>query len=209
MRLCLAALLLSFAIASPAAALDIQVKDLRAAGQNDATVRTTLDVRGVVPDRFKRIIDNGNVLHLRVQAELWETRPVWDRLVYPAATRIFRIGRASRGVTIADSAGPATTYPDVPEALSVSVDLGDRGRVTAAEKYYLHVIATVGTIADREADEAGDAVFGKEADANGLSSFGRLLFRTAVKVSDYMQSVTTELKGKKVAGSEILRRPAP
>src|SRR5207248_612255 len=85
--------------------------------------------------------------------------------------------------------------------LAVSVDLGDRIRLEAAEKYYLHVVATVGTIADREADEAGDAVFGKESDANGLSSFGRLLFRTAVKVSDYMQSVTTEIKGTVIAAS--------
>jgi hypothetical protein len=206
MRRCLIALLLWLAIASRAAALDIQIKDLRTAGPNDAIVRTTLDVRGVVPDRFKHIIETGNVLHLRVQAELWETRPVWDRLVYPAATRIFRIGRGSRGVTIADSAGPTTSRAEVPEPMAVSVDLGDRSRLAAAEKYYLHVVATIGTIADREADEAGDAVFGKEADANGLTSFGRLLFRTAVKVSDYMQSVTTEIKGKKIAGAEILKR---
>ena len=45
------------------------------------------------------------------------------------------------------------------------VDLGDTARLTAAERYYVHVIATLGTLAEREVDEVGDAVFGRESES--------------------------------------------
>src|SRR6266508_4412131 len=77
-----------------AAALDVQITDIQASA---AVVRTTIELRDIVPDRFKKIVDDGRVLHLRVQAELWESRPVWDRLVYPAIVRVFRLGRGTSG----------------------------------------------------------------------------------------------------------------
>ena len=192
-----------FLAASRALALEVQVKDLRAVA---ATVRATVEVRDVVPDRFKKMLETGNVLHLRLQTELWESRPVWDRLVYPAITRVFRLARAASGgdVSIAD-AGSSASYPTVPNPLPIVVDLGNRDRVTASQKYYVHVVATLGTLAEREVDAAGDAVFGRESEANGLGSLGRLLFRTVLQVSDYMQSVTSETKSRKMSGAELLR----
>jgi hypothetical protein len=189
--------------ASRALALDVQVTDLRAVA---ATVRATVEVRDVVPDRFKKMLETGNVLHLRLQTELWESRPVWDRLVFPAITRVFRLARAASGgdVSIAD-AGSSASYPTVPNPLQILVDLGNRDRVTASQKYYVHVVATLGTLAEREVDAAGDAVFGREAEANGLGSFGRMVFRTALKISDYMQSVSGETRSRKMSGAEILR----
>jgi hypothetical protein len=189
--------------ASRALALDVQVTDLRAVA---ATVRATVEVRDVVPDRFKKMLEAGNVLHLRLQTELWESRPVWDRLVFPAITRVFRLARAASGgdVSIAD-AGSSASYPTVPNPLQILVDLGNRDRVTASQKYYVHVVATLGTLAEREVDAAGDAVFGREAEANGLGSFGRMVFRTALKISDYMQSVSGETRSRKMSGAEILR----
>jgi hypothetical protein len=153
------------------------------------------------------MLETGSVLHLRLQTELWESRPVWDRLVYPAITRVFRLARAASGgdVSISDSAGSSASYPAVPNPLAILVELGNRDRVTASQKYYVHVIATLGTLAEREVDAAGDAVFGREAEANGLGSFGRMVFRTALKISDYMQSVSGETKSRKLLGSEILR----
>jgi hypothetical protein len=193
-----------FLAASRALALEVQVKDLRAVA---ATVRATVEVRDVVPDRFRKMLETGNVLHLRLQTELWESRPVWDRLVYPAMTRVFRLARSASGgeVSISDNAGSSASYPAVPNPLQVLVDLGNRDRVSASQKFYIHVIATLGTLAEREVDAAGDAVFGREAEANGLGSFGRMVFRTALKISDYMQSVSSETRSRKMSGSELLR----
>lgn len=187
-----------------AAELDVQVKDVSTPA---ASVRTTIELRDLLPDRFTKMIDEGRVLHLRVQAELWQSRPVWDRLVYPAIVRMFRLGRAPSGreLAITDPDGTAKTYPAMPKAVPVVVDLGDRNRVDAAEKYYVHVVATLGTLAEREADEVGDAVFGPESESSSLGSLGRLVLRTAMKVGDYLQSVSAEAKSRKLAGRDILR----
>ena len=213
MRRALGAIALVLTLASPAAAataeLDVQVKDVLTPA---SAVRTTIELRDIVPDRFRRMMmDDGRVLHLRVQAELWESRPIWDRLVYPAIVRVFRLGRtpAGRNVAITDPDGAARTFPAVPTTMPVIVDLGDRSRVTVTEKYYVHVIATLGTLAETEADEVGDAVFGSEGETNSLGALGRLAVKTAMKVSDYLQSVTAEARSRKLAGAEILRRPTP
>ena len=185
-------------------ALDVEVKDVHT---SSATVRTTIAVRDVIPDRFKKVIDRGGQLHLRLQAELWESRPVWDRLVYPAIIRMLRVSHraAAREITVDDSAGPSATYGVLPNPMEVTLDLGNRDRVATAEQYYVHVVATIGTLAEREVDDVGDAVFGKESDANALSSLGRMVFRTALKISDYLQSVSADAKSRKIPGSEIIR----
>jgi hypothetical protein len=202
------AIALVLALAAQAAAeLDVQVKDVKTPA---SAVRTTIELRDILPDRFKKMMmDDGRVLHLRVQAELWESRPIWDRLVYPAIVRVFRLGRApaGRNVAITDPDGAAVSYPAMPSTMPVVVDLGDRNRVTLTEKYYVHVVATLGTLAETEADEVGDAVFGNESETGSLSALGRLAVKTAMKVSDYLQSVTAEARSRKLAGAEILRRP--
>jgi hypothetical protein len=192
-------------MAAPSAAeFDVQVKDVHAPA---SAVRTTIELHDIVPDRFKKLIDDGRVLHLRVQAELWESRPIWDRLVYPAMVRVFRLGRTAQGrnIAVTDPEGAATNLPSLPGAMPVVVDLGDRNRVEVSEKYYVHVVATLGTLAEREVDELGDAVFGPESESNGLGQLGRLVVKTAVRVSDYLQSVSAEAKSRKVAGADILK----
>src|SRR5207302_2674577 len=123
------------------APLDVNVKEVRAPA---SAVRTTIEVKDLVPDRFRKVIDGGGLLHLRLQGELWESRPVWDRLVYPAIVRVIQITRDTV---------PASPMP-------MTLDLGNADRVAASGRYYVHVIATLGTLAEREADEVGDAVFG-------------------------------------------------
>jgi hypothetical protein len=186
------------------APLDVNVKEVHAPA---ADVRTMIEVRDLVPDRFRKVIDSGGLLHLRVQAELWESRPVWDRLVYPAIVRMFRVGRrpSTREITIDESSGSTASYPAVPNPLQLILDLGARDRVATAQQYYVHVIATIGTLAERDVDEVGDAVFGRESETNALGSFGRLVFRTALKVSDYLQSVSADARSRKLAGAEIIR----
>ena len=200
----LAVLLCVLLAARPAAALDVQIKDLRGLA---SAVTATIELQDLVPDRFKKTLDEGGVLHMRVQAELWESRPVWDRLVYPAIVRVLRFRRASiDGLSVTDPNGAATTYAAAPRSLPVVVDLGDAGRITPAQRYYVHVIATLGTLAEREVDEVGDAVFGRSSEANGLGSLGRLMFRTVLQINDYLQSVSAEAKSRRTAGAEILKR---
>jgi len=189
--------------AHPAAAFDVQVKDVHAQAQ---TVRATIEIRDVVPDRFKRVLDDGGPLHLRVQAELWESRPVWDQLVYPAIIHIFRVAQraATRDVAVDDANG-TTAYPAVPNPMAIQLDLGSQGRIVNDRRYYLRVIATLGTVAERDVDDAEDAVFGRASDPNSLGGLGRMLFRTAMKVGDYLQSVSAETKSRKLAGAEITK----
>ena len=197
-------LLLSVALrAEPAAALEVQVKELRAPV---SIVTATIELRDLLPDRFTKTLDEGGILHLRVQAELWESRPVWDRLVYPAIVRVFRFRRSSgNSLSITDPSGSATTFAAAPSAMPVRLELGNTNRVTASGQYFVHVIATIGTLAEREVDEVGDAVFGRESETNSLGSLGRLVFRTVLKVSDYLQSVSAEVKGRRTSGQDILR----
>jgi len=195
-------------LAAPARALDVQVKDVRAA---PAGVQTSIELRDVIPDRFRHVIDEGGVLHVRVQTELWESRPVWDRLVYPAMIRMFRLVRtaAGRDVALLDADGVLVPLAGRPansgESVPIVMDLGDRGRVSTDSRYYVHVIATVGTLAEREVDEAGDAVFGRPGESNGLGSLGRLVLRTALQASSYLQSITAETKSRRVAGRDIIQ----
>jgi hypothetical protein len=191
-------------LAAPASALDIIIKDVRTPA---AAVTANLEVRDIVPDRFKRLIDEGGVLHLRVETEVWESRPVWDRLVYPAIVRVFRLGRTSsrREFAVSDSGGTTQTYPAPPNPLPVVIEMGSSTRITAAASYYVHTVATLGTLAETEPEDVGDAVFGRESEVNGLGALGRRLFRTVIKVSDYLQSVTAEATTKKTQGSDILK----
>lgn len=172
--------------AAPAAALEIHIKGVkRVAG----AVQASIELRDVVPERFKKVLEENGALHLRLQAELWESRPVWDRLVYPAILRVVRM-----------------THDLAPTApLPMTVDLGQTDRIVATGSYYVHVIATLGTLADRDADRVGDAVFGRESESNSLGSLGRLVFRTALQIGDYLQSVSAEAKSRKWSGVEITR----
>ena len=200
----LAALICFLLAARPVAALDVLIKDVRGPA---SAVTATIELLDLVPDRFKKTLDEGGVLHLRVQAELWESRPVWDRLVYPAIVRVLRFRRASSdGLSVTDPNGSATTYATSPRSLPVVLDLGDARRITPAERYYVHIIATLGTLAEREVDEVGDAVFGRPSEANGLGSLGRLMFRTVLQISDYLQSVSAEGRSGTLPGREILER---
>jgi len=191
----IATMLCALALSAPATALEVRVKDVRAPA---ASVGASIELRDVLPDRFKRLLDEGGVLHLRLQTELWESRPVWDRLVYPAMVRVLRFARAASGreITVTDSAGAAASYATVPDPLSVDVQIGQRDRLVKTERYYVHVVATLGTVADRDIDDVNDALFGRPNESNGLGSLGRMVFRKMIEISDYLQSVTAETKSK-------------
>src|SRR5438105_8917840 len=188
---------------APASALDVEVKGVRTVG---AAVTTAIELRDVIPDRFKKPLIEGGVLHLRVQAELWEARPVWDRLVYPVIVRVFRFTQgAGATLSMTDATGAVTTTQEAPRSMPVDVALGDPPRVNPAGRYYVHIVATRGALADRHADRVADAVVGSPSEANSLGALGRLVFRTALQISDYLQSVTAQTKSRRLAGAEIIR----
>jgi len=197
---CALALTMTVSAAGP---LDVRVRELRAPAD---TVSATVELRDVLPERFRKLVEDGGVLHLRVQTELWQRRPTWDRLVYPAIVRVFRFTRgAGRNLSMTDPGGVVTTTQEAPREMPIDVALGDPSRVTASARYYVHVVATLGTLAEREVDDVGDAVFGRPSDTNSLGSLGRLVFRTVLQISDYLQSVTAETKSRKLAGGDIIR----
>jgi hypothetical protein len=173
-------------VAARASALDVRVREVKT---GSSTLHASIDVKDLVPERFKRVLEDNGVLHLRLQAELWEVRPVWDRLVYPAIVRVVQLTRDARP----------------PDPMPVTLDIGDAKRIATSGRYYLHVIATMGTLADRDADDVGDAVFGRPSETNSLGSLGRLIIRTALRVEDYLQSVSAETRSKKISGSDLLK----
>src|SRR3954469_13580485 len=122
MKLAAAFCVLLASATAAAAPLEVQIKDLRGPA---SAVTTTIELRDIVPDRFTKTLDQGGVLHLRIQAELWESRPVWDRLVYPAIVRVLRLRRSSSdALSVTDASGVATTYATRPKSLPVVLDVG-------------------------------------------------------------------------------------
>ena len=200
----LAAAFVMTAPGSPASALDVALK---AVHTPTSLVGATIDVRDPLPERFKRLVEDGGVLYLRVQTELWESRPVWDRLVYPAIIRVFRLARglSGGGISIADSVGTTSFYPAMPNPMSLTIELGQRSRIAASARYYVRIMATAGTVAERDADDVGDVVFGRQSESTSLGSLGRMIFRTVIKVSDYLQSVSADTTSRRISGSDLLK----
>ena len=195
-------------LATPAVAgpLDVRVKDLHAPA---AIVSATVELRDVLPDRFRHVMDEGGVLHLQIQTELWESRRPWDRLVYPSTSQVLRLSRTQPGkdFAITSAAGTVSTYAALPNPMPVTVDIGGADRLKPEERYYVHTVATLGMLAEREPDESSDALFGRDSERGTLGSLGRLVFRRALQISDYLHSVTAEATTGKLQGRQILRAP--
>jgi len=194
----------ALSIATEAAALGVDVKDLRVAA---ADVTASVELRDVLPERFRQTVDQGGVVHLRIHAEVWEKRPVWDRLVYPSVVRVFRLARTPSGREFAvyEPEGGFTLHPGVPNPLRLSVRVGSADRLTTAARYYAKVIATLGTLAEHEITDAGAAVFGRPEESSGLGAFGRTIFQKVLEISDYLQSVSAQGVSRNIAGGQILK----
>src|SRR5262249_39305991 len=183
-------------------ALETHVSEIRSVGP---TVRASLEMRQVFSDKFKQILQSGGALHVRVQAELWEDRPLWDRLVRPALVTVFKIVRdpTSSELSISDAFGKVFSVAAFPEALPLQTDVVPADAVPDNSRYYLRLVTTVGTIAEKEVEETGNAVFGKDEGNLSLGKVGKFLFHTVLQVSDYLQSVTAEAKSRMFRGREL------
>ena len=85
------------------------------------------------------------------------------------------------------------------------IRVGSPDRLASAARYYAKVIATIGTLAEREIEDAGDAVFGRPDESTGLEAFGRLVFKKVLEISDYLQSVSAQGISRNIAGGQILK----
>ena len=195
-------LIASMAGAAPASALEARVSEVRAVGPK---VRAALDLRDVFPEKFRQILQSGGSLHMRVQAELWEDRPVWDRLVRPAIVTVFRIVRdpATAKIAISDAFGQVLSVAEYPDVVPLRVDVAPADAVSDGSRYYLRLIATVGTIAERDIEDTGEAVFGRDEGTVSLVKVGKFLFHTVLQVSDYLQSISSEVRSRVFQGREL------
>jgi hypothetical protein len=187
-------------------AMDARLVEIRAIGP---TVRATVDLRDVFSQKFREILAAGGALHVRIQMELWEDRPVWDRLVQPAIVTVFRIVRdpATSQIAVSDAVGLVQTWAAPPDPMSLRVDVAPASAVADDARYYLRAVATVGTIAEKDIAHAGDAVFGQDDGSVSLGRMGRMIFNAVLQATDYLQSVTAEAGSGKLTGRQVKSPP--
>jgi hypothetical protein len=202
----LRAVLLSAALAMvaalPVSAMEAKLTELRVAG---GSIKASLEFRDLFPAKFQAVLEQGAAIHLRLQIEIWEDRPVWDKLAQPAVVTVFRIAlnSSTRLVTVADRYGELSRQPAWQEPLTLRTDLGRADALSDGARYYVRVLATLGTIAERETAQAGNAVFGDDDSSVSLAAMGKMLFHAVLQVNDYLQSVSSETRTRDITGRDV------
>ena len=146
--------------------------ELRVAGGH---LRASIEIKEMFPEKLRAVLEQRGAIHLRLQIELWQHRPVWDKQPQPAVLAVFRIvlDPATRLVQVADQYGEVSRQPAWQEPLVLRLDLGRGDVLSDTGRYYIRTQATLGTIAEREATQAADAVFGPDEGSVTLGSMGR------------------------------------
>ena len=65
------------------------------------------------------------------------------------------------------------------------------------------MLATLGTIAEKETERASNAVFGDDDSAVSMAAMGKMLFHAVLQVNDYLQSVSSDIRTRDVTGRDI------
>jgi hypothetical protein len=195
-------LLITLLVAAPASALQARITELRVAG---GIVRASIEIREMFPDKFREVLESGGAIHLRLQLELWEDRAIWDKLAAPALISVFRLilDPSTRQISVADQYGETARFSPWQQPLTLRLDLGRADALSDGGRYYVRTQGTLGTIAEREATDAGDAVFGSDEGGVTIGAVGRLLFHTVLQVTDYLQSVSSDSRTRGVSGREV------
>ena len=195
-------LLFALAHATPAFALEAKLIELRVAG---GSLFAALELRDLFPAKFQTILEDGAAIHLRLQLELWEDRPVWDKLATPAVVSVFRmvLDPQTRAVRVADQYGEVSRQPAWQEPLSLRVDLGRPESLADGARYYVRALATLGTIAEKESAAASSVVFGDDDSAVSIAAMGKILFRAVLTVNEYLQSVSSDTRSRELTGREL------
>jgi hypothetical protein len=198
----LVVLLALAAQASPAFALETKLIELRAAG---GSLFAALELRDLFPAKFQAVLQDGAAIHLRLQIELWEDRPVWDKLAHPAVIAVFRLvlDPQTKEVKVADQYGEVSRQPAWQEPLSLRVDLGRADTLADGARYYIRALATLGTIAEKESAKASSVVFGDDDSSVSIAAMGKILFHAVLQVNEYLQSVSSDTRSRELTGREI------
>jgi len=193
---------LGLGLAAPATALDARVTEIRIAG---GSLFAAVELRDIFPAKFQSVLEGGGAIHLRLQVELWENRPVWDKQAQPAAVSVFRmiLERDSRQVKVSDRYGEVSAQPAWQEPLSLRIDLGRADALSEKAQYYVRVLTTLGTLAERESATASNVVFGDDDSAVSLAAMGKMLFNAVLQANEYLQSVSAETRTRDLAGREL------
>jgi hypothetical protein len=164
-----------------------------------------LELRDLLRDKFLALVRDGRAIFVQLQAELWEDRRVFDRVVITTPPTTYRIDREVDGQTVVvlDQYGGSTRHADVRQAIPLRVELGPVDRVEDGQTYYLHAVVTAATVDESEIDQAGAAIFGEEQTARGLAALGRFVFRTMLRMGKYFESAAAEVTSRRVSGREI------
>ena len=194
--------ILALGVAPSASALETRLTELRVAG---GSIRASLEIRDLFPAKFKSVLEEGAAIHLRLQIELWEDRPVWDKLAQPAVVAVFRIALdpATRQVTVADRYGEVSRQAAWQEPLTLRPDIGRADALSDGARYYVRILATLGTIVESETEKASKAVFGEDDGTVSLAAVGKMLFHAVLQASDYLQSVSSETRTRDLSGRDV------
>ena len=194
--------LLIVLVSAPAlTAFEIKVAQLRVFSSR---VTATLALQDLLRDRFLEIVQQGSAVFVQVQADLWEDRRVADRLALTTPALQYRVDRgAERGVVITDQYGNRSNHEDLRAPLPVRLDLGPATSLADDRAYYLRAQVTAATVADREIDQVGAAIFGDDQSAVGLASLGRYVFRTLLRIGRYLDSASAEATSDRYTGLQI------
>lgn len=179
----------------------MRVAQLRVAGPR---LTVTLELRDLLRDSFLTLVQQGRAVFLQVQSELWEDRRVADRLALTTPELTFRVDRdAERGVVITDQYGNRSTHADLKMPLPVRIDLGPASTLADDRSYYFRAQVTAATVADRDIEHVGTAIFGDEQNAAGLANLGRFVFRTLLRIGKYLESASAEVSSARYTGQQI------
>jgi hypothetical protein len=187
---------------TPGYALETRILEIRIVGK---TLLASIELADALPDKLRRILESGGALHIRIQAELWEDRPLWDKLVRPALVTVFRIVRdpTTTHIAVSDAVGPVLSAVRLGDPLSLRVTIAPADSLSDDARYYLRMNATVGTIGEREIEDTGAAVFGHDDGTMSVGSVGRLIFNTILQANDYLQSVSDDAQSRQFRKREV------
>jgi hypothetical protein len=164
----------------------------------------TFELRDLLRGKFLDLVQQGRSIFLQVRAELWEDRRITDRLTLTTAPLTYRLmGDGQRGLVMTNQYGDRSVQTELPMVVPLRIDLGPASVLADDRAYYLRAQVTAATVADREIDQWGTAIFGDEQSAEGLAGLGRFVFSTLLRIGKFLESANAEATSARYTGVQI------
>jgi hypothetical protein len=183
-------------------ALEARVTGLRVTGTR---LWASVEVRDLLRDRFLELVRDGKAIFVQLQADVWEDRRVFDRMVVTTPPATYRIDpdTGTDGIVLFDQYGGTSRHADVRLPIALRIELGPADRIEDGQTYYVHSVVTAATVDERDIDQAGEALFGSEESTRGLAALGRFVFRTLLRMGKYFESAQAEVTSRRVSARDI------